>query len=427
MYNLLYKHCENDNRISNKFDREINFMDIIALEKASTKGHFEIVKYLYKNSAYLNLNDTSALNNASINGHIEIVKFLHTCGVNLNEHYGREIRGAVSSGHLDVVKYLFENGAKLDDSLLITASENGYLELVKYISKISNFNYSFDNPIYNASREGHLEVVKYLYENDVKGDLERAIQVACKNGHLEIVKYLYQKGVVLKDLSSWFLQVENLELIKFLLKVNKKETLDLIEEATINGFINTVKYLYNNGAILTLNLLRLASEYGHLDIIKYLHDNKLDFTSNKKCIYLASRHAHLDLVKYFIQYGIDIDNEYMINAFKNNDQTMIKYLYKHGGDITAVDSILAEYAKLSYYKDIIKFVILHGADINKIEIRFHFELKYYKKYKPIMDICIQQIHFNPDLERTKTENIEKLKNYNKTLKSSDNIKPVKFN
>ena len=47
-----------------------------------------------------------------------------------------------------------------------------------------------------ASENGHLEVVKYLVQNgaDVAADDNYAIRWAAKKGHLEVVKYLVQNG-----------------------------------------------------------------------------------------------------------------------------------------------------------------------------------------------------------------------------------------
>jgi ankyrin repeat protein len=91
------------------------------------------------------------------------------------------------------LKLFIQNGKDVNN-LLLNASQNGSLELVKYsLEKGANIHIEF--ALSYASQNGHLEVVKYLVEQGAnihaKDDL--ALREASLNGHLEIVKYLVEK------------------------------------------------------------------------------------------------------------------------------------------------------------------------------------------------------------------------------------------
>jgi hypothetical protein len=46
----------------------------------------------------------------------------------------------------------------------------------------------------SASENGHLEIVKYLYKYGIKCTTDRGIDNPCCGGHLDVVKFLYKMG-----------------------------------------------------------------------------------------------------------------------------------------------------------------------------------------------------------------------------------------
>ncbi len=137
-----------------------------------------------------------------------------------------------------------------------------YLKLVYYMDK---YRYKKDNISFrNASQNGRLEVLKYLISLDREYNIDPsswdnyAIRWASGEGHLEVVKYLMSIDRVYNiDPSSWDNYAirlaslkGNLELVKYLMSLDREYNID---PSTQNNF--AIKY---------------ASYNSHLEVVKYL-------------------------------------------------------------------------------------------------------------------------------------------------------------
>ncbi|ORX48681.1 ankyrin, partial [Piromyces finnis] len=93
----------------------------------------------------------------------------------------------------------------------------------------------------------------------------------------------------------------------------------------------------------------------------------------------AIREGHVDMVKYFIDQGIDVNHHlerndtFLLNSIENGSITIINYLIESGADINfpgrEENRILytpLKFAILLRKVYIIKYLVHHSADINKI-------------------------------------------------------------
>src|SRR6056297_2162609 len=113
---------------------------------------------------------------------------------------------------LKLLKFTSKDIRSEDNKALIWASDNGHIEVVKYLCETYGLTIedirSLDNEaLRRASEEGHIEVVKYLYETylltfeDIRSRYNNALRWASQYGHLEVVKYLCETcGLTIEDI-----------------------------------------------------------------------------------------------------------------------------------------------------------------------------------------------------------------------------------
>lgn len=83
-----------------------------ALAFTARHGNLEMLKYLVENKgADLHAEDERALRVASQNGHLDIVKYLVERGADVHAMFEGALRFAAERGHQDVVNYLLSKGA----------------------------------------------------------------------------------------------------------------------------------------------------------------------------------------------------------------------------------------------------------------------------------------------------------------------------
>ncbi len=88
--------------------------------------------------------------------------------------------------------------------------------------------------------------------------------------------------------------------------------------ASMNGQLDVVKYLVENGAGKINGALVEASSRGELDVVKYLVENGADIhASNDAALRWASEEGQNEVVKYLVENGADIH--------ARNDEALIIY------------------------------------------------------------------------------------------------------
>ena len=115
---------------------------------------------------------------------------------------------AAARGNLETVKKIVDANTEAYAVALMLASQNGYLDVVKYlIEKRAEQDRVDAIALRRASSGGHLPIVKYLIEkganvNEKANDGDTALMGASKNGHLEVVKYLIEQGARVNEKDS---------------------------------------------------------------------------------------------------------------------------------------------------------------------------------------------------------------------------------
>ena len=222
-----------------------------------------------------------------------------------------------------------------------------------------------------ACVKGNLEKVKEMYSNNF--NINQALQWASENGQLKVVQFLVENGA---DINAY----------------------DAFAWASRNGHLEVLKYLVEKGVNVHVNTnlaFRSALRNGHLEVIKYLVEKSDDIHIFQKVFIWAIQYSQIEIVKYLVETGVDIH--------VNNDCAIIWALYFEN-------------------LEIIQFLAWKGADLNKIQDpKMKEKIQEYVRLRKVYQECMTRIHFHPELERTKTENLEKFM-YVKIKKIKNNNK-----
>ncbi len=140
---------------------------------ACIAGHLNIVKCFYIKMGGSDNMNLALLKIAITKGHLDIVKFLFEKGLtteSLNNYDKKPIHLAAEFGKLNIVEFLVENGANVNDTTKynITPLELAfdYIEVLKYLLENgANVILNKTNLLKRASADGHLRKVELFLEH----------------------------------------------------------------------------------------------------------------------------------------------------------------------------------------------------------------------------------------------------------------------
>jgi hypothetical protein len=110
--------------------------DRLVIDEMKKLWEVSTIQWLVENCADIHADNDSALLNASMNRYLEVVQYLCEHGADIHAYGEYAMRCAAMNGHLGVVQYLCEHGADIHaygECAVRRATENGHLEVVKYL------------------------------------------------------------------------------------------------------------------------------------------------------------------------------------------------------------------------------------------------------------------------------------------------------
>ncbi|KAL0607929.1 Ankyrin repeat and KH domain-containing protein 1 [Plecturocebus cupreus] len=152
-----------------------------ALMEACMDGHVEVARLLLDSGAQVNMpadSFESPLTLAACGGHVELAALLIERGANLeevNDEGYTPLMEAAREGHEEMVALLLAQGANINaqteetqETALTLACCGGFSEVADFLIKAgADIELGCSTPLMEASQEGHLELVKYLLASGI--------------------------------------------------------------------------------------------------------------------------------------------------------------------------------------------------------------------------------------------------------------------
>lgn len=255
-----------------------------------------------------------------------------------------DIYELITSGDLEELKLLIGNNSKVLFN---------FIEWTPYRT-----------PLTHAIRQKKYEIVEFLIKEErihrLRGDPDkRAFNIALKIGDLKSVEIFIKYGLIINDYYDIPLikasEVGNIDIVKFLVEhgaeVNIKDPWDTtpIYAACRERNLEVVKYLIEEGANINKKInsgwtpLHTAVYNGDFQIVKLLLEKGAytDVYSGGPIIHLSIKSTHTEILRLLLDYNANV------NVINESDVPLLHYAVERGGE------------------DIIKMLILAGADINR--------------------------------------------------------------
>jgi hypothetical protein len=286
-----------------------------AMNTAAKKGYLSTIKYYYhKNVEYYLMNDSSKSKYYLDNPLKEaLCKFLKHYARDEDEYYiwNNKTSGlAASNGHLEVLKYMYKYKCPMSESVIDSATKDGYMDCVRWAIKNG---LTFSSEAYkNCALNDHYYSLEYLYEHK-------------KQSHDQSWT---DPNIMCNVINSSFYPLDT---VKFLHKNGCRLTSDLCTCAAESCEIDVLKYLHTNGCPWDESTCSGAAWGGDIECLKYAHLNKCKW--NSETCHLAAGHGHLDCLMYAHKHGCPIGNS-AERASRENHLECLKYAHENGSPLT---------------------------------------------------------------------------------------------
>lgn len=162
-----YGNIEIIKKTWNNFHKNKSVMNKL-LKIAVTYGQLDIIKYIFKKGYRFPCQSTEFIEIACGRGHLNIVRYLHKKGLPVTDSL---LNIAGRFGHYDVVKYLYERLKNPNiQGVIITAIENDYLEIIKFLIDKENNPDKINKYTILAHKHNHNRIIRYFdnYSQDLQ-------------------------------------------------------------------------------------------------------------------------------------------------------------------------------------------------------------------------------------------------------------------
>lgn len=335
----------------------------IHLDEAARRGDLEFLKWVKAQGYKFNVSRKS-IENAAQGGHLEVLKYLEKQTVRPIARLAFVV--AARYGHVHVVEWLamkknpedllrcnIRDEIVIDDqvtkwivdhvqwvkakkdkwifAVMRAASNQGKLEILKYLYKYLASKELGHNILSEGVRSGKVEIVRWLYAQGARCTDEHVYSHAVRSGNLAMVRWVYDhcQGVraMMDDMN--YAATMDLNMVQWLHEHwPETYTFEAMNQAAASGHLDIVQWFGETRCAALVLAMNAAARYGQLNVVVFLRE----FCSESEmglAISTAARHGHLNVVQWLYENGAR-DREGLSNglqgAIAGNYVEVVAYL-----------------------------------------------------------------------------------------------------
>ena len=311
------------------------------------------------------------------------------------------LKRAVEKGNIKVLRRFIENGINLDfkykslngyisNTLLITASENGYTDIVELLLKngasTDIFNSADTTALMEACHNQHPLIVELLLRHGADPNIFKrwgptALILAVDKDDVKITELLLEYNVD----PNFRMKGNGDTPLMFASRRGNTEIATLLLERGANPNILKLDTDGSNNTALIMAAMKNQAPMVEL-LLEYNADPNLknsaqnhtgslhDMYFGSTALHWASMEENYDIIKLLLEHGADPNimnirfKTPLYISVKNGDFNAVKIMLEHNGDATEIfdggETLLYIIASRSDKHDIAELLIEHGVDIN---------------------------------------------------------------
>ncbi|EFA83080.1 hypothetical protein PPL_03868 [Heterostelium album PN500] len=201
-------------------------------------------------------------------------------------------------------KSIFSDQQILSDRTIIYATNNNNLQVLKYL--LENIFIIKKNNNINISSNNNNILVDENTILSIKKKIELSLITAITNGYINIVRYLYEDGFIAEC------------------NIDRKEISLAVDKACANGYLEVLTFIFENerdsfDTHMIISLLDVVSSNNHINIVHFLFDIVIKDKQNNyyisaKTFQAICKYGHLDMFKQLIQYHRSINGNMSLGS-----------------------------------------------------------------------------------------------------------------
>ena len=285
----------------------------------------------------------------------------------LEEHYTDHITEdvqkaalyqALRSGRSRAFAYLCEQGFESDDCIILSAQLGDVVKLKAMLENVTDLAQSLRTAYYYAAASAQSDMIIKLHQAYPGIQIEEDVmEKAVERGYMDIIKYLYENTPIsfTHSMIAQALIGGDFEVFQYMFERASEWYVDLPIDALLAGHSEIFQYLCGLDAFedykITPAIIAGLSRAGRLDMIEVLHSigtGRFD----KSVMDAAIEVGQIEIVKWLHKHRTEGCSDHaLVLAVDSGSVELVKYIYRHFPNASSTAKVREAMRKATYNLD----------------------------------------------------------------------------